>query len=191
VAAEVRPAGALHEPRRRHAIDADPERPRELDEGGQQQCAGAGAEIEDGAYGGAVREDVERRLDEGLRVRPRDEGRRRDGKVERPEARAADDAREGLARGTALDQLGEAQPGGARVLGEKPRLAPRVLDAGRGEPRGGGGERLAQPAAARRAASSSAMSASISASKPPAITRSMLWTVSPMRWSVTRSCGKL
>ena len=45
--------------------------------------------------------------------------------------------------------------------------------------------------AASRAASSSATSASITSSNSPSMTRSILWTVRPMRWSVTRPWGKL
>ena len=51
-------------------------------------------------------------------------------------------------------------------------------------------ERLA-PDGARRAASSSWVSASITSSNSPSMTRSILCRVRPMRWSVTRPCGKL
>jgi hypothetical protein len=59
-----------------------------------------------------------------------------------------------------------------------------------------GADRLARLAghsdsAASRAASSSAVRAPMISSNSPSITRSILCRVRPMRWSVTRPCGKL
>ena len=97
-----------------------------------------------------------------------------------------------------------------RVAEQQLGVEPRRLGAGRGEPvgplaqeRAGG---LVAEAARRasaisrqpapspspsRSAWSAITSASMRSSRSPSITPGRLWTVLPIRWSVTRSCGKL
>src|SRR4051794_34542111 len=92
--------------------------------------------------------------------------------------------------------LGQQQPGfearsldggGAQVLaGAAEEEADRAGGVGAIFPGG-----VQSCAAASRAASSSWVSASTISSNSPSITRSILCSVSPMRWSVTRPCGKL
>ena len=75
--------------------------------------------------------------------------------------------------------------GGAQVLAG---AAEEEADGAGGVGAGGGAQSWS---AASRAASSSWVSASMISSKSPSITCSILCRVRPMRWSVTRPCGKL
>src|SRR5262249_8294855 len=88
--------GRDHE-RRRAGVDAEPARVWKLAERREQQAAAARAEIEDRERRRAVREELQRRLDQGLAVGARVEHGRRDAKVETPEFARAEDARDGLA----------------------------------------------------------------------------------------------
>ena len=77
-------------------------------------------------------------------------------------------------------QLGIEPAGVGHRLQTPGRIAERLGDSGH------------SPIAARRLASSSAVSASISSPRPwPSSTSGSLCSVRPMRWSVTRPCGKL
>src|SRR4051794_4142430 len=82
----------------------------------------------------------------------------------------------------------------ADVVADVARFAPNIRSARasrRGRPTGALGHTAASTSVRSRSAWSVVISASINASRSPSSTPGMLWTVSPMRWSVTRSCGKL
>ena len=89
-------------------IDAQPGRVGQFAEQRQQQATGAGAEVSDRQRRLAVRDGGQRRLDQGLAVGPRVQGRRRDLEIEAPEFAAAGQVRQRLARGPARDQAIEA-----------------------------------------------------------------------------------
>ena len=189
--------------RRRHrgvrALMGDSERDR----------AAARAEIEDGRAS-AVAECGEHALDGELRFRPRHQHVRRHLEVERPELAPPGEVGDGLpgepAPGERLERqqfFGAQRPVG--VCGERGAAgAGDVRDQDlRVERRGR--RRGAEPLPERRehagdarhssAASSSARcsraSASITSSRLPSTMSSSLYSVSSMRWSVSRPCGKL
>ena len=154
---------------------------------------------------------AQRDLHQQLGLRPRDQRALVDQQVERAEGLTAEDVRERLSPGAAVDQgiVGGLRGGVEReegpseepgtvdaegVLEEDPGLARRVLDAGESEALGGPGERLAgghAGAPASRSSRSCVWSASITAPRSPSRIRSRPWTVRLIRWSVRRSCGKL
>jgi hypothetical protein len=85
-------------------VPVDPETPRllEFGERGEQEAAGAGAEVEDCAN--AVWAQRERGLDQGLAVGAGDEGGGRDPEPKAPELLVAEDERQRLPRGPAGDE---------------------------------------------------------------------------------------
>ena len=176
----------------------------------------SGPEVEDPPR---RRRHGERRLDDELRLRPRDEDAPVDGEGQRPELALAEEVVERLARDPPGDERLEAGGGPGRkrlararndprpACAERVReqhlgVGPRLGDAGGRQPR----DRRSQHRADRRrglehgarhpaASSASAwwrvVSASMIASSSPSSTRSSVCSVRLARWSVIRLCGKL
>ena len=177
----------------------------------QRECDGAaaGADVDDAGAAG----QVERGLDERLGLGPRHEHARVDLQVEVAKAARAGDVGDGLAldRAAAHRGLERADRGAldGRVAVDHQACAvdtQRVgeqdlgVEAGRVDARGGqgdhgrveglpdrrGGHYVAAACASRRIRFSSAVRPAVSSSSSPSRTASRLWTVSLMRWSVTR-----
>ena len=142
-----------HGERRGAVVDAEPDRVRQLREQRQQETARARAEVEDAQRRRPVADLVERRLDHGLGLGPRDQDRRTDLEAQAPELLRAQDVGDRLARSPAPHQgferrflFGAERRRRARHQGraldsgrggkEEPGLAARVLDAGGGKARG-------------------------------------------------------
>ena len=134
------------------------------------------------------------RVDQGFRVRARDQGDRGDREIEAPELPPAEDQRQRLARRAAGDQRlvaavprparpdrragrpGRGPAHGRAAAAHRAGASSTPAAARRSAPQASAARRVAaaHPSAARRAAWSSAVSASMNSSSSPAITRSIL-----------------
>ncbi len=136
-------------------IRAEAEGGGEFGQGGQEQAAGAGAEVEDSGDRVPIREMGERCLDEGFGIRPWDQGGGGDGDIDGPEPLAAGDVGQRFTCRAAGDEGGEfgvveggllGKRGGCGLVEgmgeEQPGLALGVFDAGAVEGCGGMAQRV-------------------------------------------------
>src|SRR5262249_1235717 len=172
----------------------------------ERDRAGAGADVENLRRRDAL-DSRERALGDDLRLRPRHERPRVRGERQPPEAPLPQDVGKRLTAAPALHEnagLGPLLVGERavvlrveldarepeRVREQELRVDPRGVDALSLEVVGCRAQHLAEahcPSARRR---SSAVSASVTSSRSPPSTSSSR-ALTPTRWSVTRSCGKL
>ncbi len=196
---------------RRDVGGRDP-RPGQLGGNRQGDGAGAGADVQHPRLLDTL-EQRQRPLDDQLGLGPGHQHPLVDRQLDRPETAAAGDVGDRLPAAAPADQLAdlrqlllgqraivvgvELDPGHPQGMGQQQlRVEPRRRAALLLEVAGTRSQHLAErlhsaAAAASWRRRSSAARASVKSRSDPASTESRLWTVRPIRWSVTRFCGKL